>query len=73
MPKTRQPYPPEFRKEMVKLVRELSLNVEIPGDRIIEFLNKLKEKGVIEIESNLIVLKDKGALDSIVDGSARTI
>ncbi|MBI9102025.1 MAG: cyclic nucleotide-binding domain-containing protein [Spirochaetales bacterium] len=59
--------------EMVKLVRELSLNVEIPGDRIIDFFNTLKEKGVIAIESNLIVLKDKGALDAIVDGSARVL
>ncbi len=57
--------------EVIKLTRELSMNLEIPAERVTSFFNNLKENGIVEIENNLIVLKNKTALDSLVDGTSR--
>ena len=57
--------------QMLKVIRELSSSLEMPGERVTDILNKLKDRGVIEIASSLIMLKDKGALDAIVEGKAR--
>ena len=57
--------------ELIRLTRELSLNLEIPTERVNDFLAGLKEKGIVEMEANQISLKDRAALEALVDGSIR--
>lgn len=56
--------------ELIRLTREFSLNLEIPFERVNEFLNNLKDQGIIKIENNQILLKNKQALESLVEGKA---
>lgn len=57
--------------EQLKVTRELSMNLEVPFEKVTGFLNELKTGGIIDVKNNVLVLKDKKALDLLVDDNAK--
>ncbi len=52
-----------------KMLRELSLNMEFPQDKIRKYIDDLKEKQIIKIENDKIFLNDDGRLKDIADSA----
>ncbi len=53
-----------------KMLRELSLNMEFPQDKIRRYIDELKEKQIVSVKQDKIYLNDDGRLKGIADSAS---
>lgn len=56
--------------DYTKTLRELSLNMEFPQEKVKEYLEELKEKQIVKIEDDKLYLNDDGRLKGIADSAS---
>ena len=53
--------------EYAKLLRELSLNMEFPQEKIQKYIAELREKQILKLENDKLELLDAGRLGDIAE------
>jgi len=53
--------------EYAKLLRELSLNMEFPQEKIQKYINELREKQILKLDNDKLELLDAGRLGDIAE------
>ncbi|ORC34862.1 Crp/Fnr family transcriptional regulator [Marispirochaeta aestuarii] len=60
----------QARLEYHKLSREISLNLEIPQDAVLDFIENLASTRVVKTEDNLMFLLDRDKLHSLAESAS---
>jgi CRP-like cAMP-binding protein len=60
----------QARLEYHKLSREISLNLEIPQDSVLDFIENLASTRVVKTENNLMLLLDREKLHSLAESAS---
>ena len=55
--------------ELHKTCREIALGLEVPQEKVLDFLRELESKGIIRARENNLFLTDKPALASMAEGA----
>jgi len=57
--------------DSIKFARELSLNLNISSDEILQYLQEIKNNGIIRIEDSIMTLADKFGMEVLVDNAGK--
>ncbi len=60
----------QARLEYHKLSREISLNLELPQEAVLKYIEKLAEQGIVKTESSLMTLKNKDKLYALAESAS---
>lgn len=58
--------------EYHKTARDIALNLELPQDSVIFYLEELKLKNVIQVDKNVMILRDRYALAALAETATGT-
>ncbi len=60
----------QARLEYHKLSREISLNLELPQEAVLKYIENLAEQGIVKTESSLMTLRDKDKLYDLAESAS---